>query len=107
MTHLMPPINFKQWIDENRHLLKPPVGNKQVWTQVEDFIVMVVGGPNSRTDYHYNESVNIARPLCRVLLEDAVVRLLGQRRGGSSSLRDNGAFDSLGHPATKRHSTKG
>lgn len=49
-------LNFKKWIDENRHLLKPPVGNKQVWTQVEDFIVMVVGGPNVRTDYHYNES---------------------------------------------------
>lgn len=49
-------INFKQWIDENRHLLKPPVGNKQIWTQVDDFIVMVVGGPNVRTDYHYNET---------------------------------------------------
>ncbi|MCB9231951.1 MAG: 3-hydroxyanthranilate 3,4-dioxygenase [Bacteroidia bacterium] len=50
------PLNFKKWIDENRHLLKPPVGNKQIWTEVDDFIVMVVGGPNSRTDYHYNES---------------------------------------------------
>ncbi len=49
-------INFKQWIDDNRHLLKPPVGNKQIWEQVDDFIVMVVGGPNARTDYHYNES---------------------------------------------------
>jgi 3-hydroxyanthranilate 3,4-dioxygenase len=49
-------INFKQWIDENRHLLKPPVGNRQVWTQTKDFIVMVVGGPNQRTDYHYNET---------------------------------------------------
>ena len=49
-------LNFKKWIEENRHLLKPPVGNKQVWMEVEDFIVMVVGGPNQRTDYHYNES---------------------------------------------------
>jgi 3-hydroxyanthranilate 3,4-dioxygenase len=49
-------LNFKQWIDEHRHLLKPPVGNKQVWTQTGDFIVMVVGGPNQRTDYHYNET---------------------------------------------------
>lgn len=48
------PFNFKKWIDENRHLLKPPVGNKQVW-QDADFIVMVVGGPNARKDYHYNE----------------------------------------------------
>jgi len=48
------PFNFKKWIDENRHLLKPPVGNKQIWMDT-DFIVMVVGGPNSRKDYHYNE----------------------------------------------------
>lgn len=46
-------INFKGWIDENRHLLKPPVGNKLIWEDRE-FIVMVVGGPNSRTDYHVN-----------------------------------------------------
>ncbi|KAA9331878.1 3-hydroxyanthranilate 3,4-dioxygenase [Adhaeribacter soli] len=49
------PFNFKKWIDENRHLLKPPVGNQQVYHHNKDFIVMVVGGPNSRKDYHYNE----------------------------------------------------
>jgi len=44
-------LNFKRWIDENRHLLKPPVGNKRVF-QDGDFVIMVVGGPNARKDYH-------------------------------------------------------
>ncbi len=48
------PFNFKQWIDDHRHLLKPPVGNKLIWEDAE-FIVQVVGGPNSRKDYHYDE----------------------------------------------------
>ncbi|WP_028893067.1 3-hydroxyanthranilate 3,4-dioxygenase [Tenacibaculum sp. 47A_GOM-205m] len=55
MSKLVQPLNFKKWIDENRHLLKPPVGNKQVWDNGE-YIVMVVGGPNNRKDYHYNET---------------------------------------------------
>ncbi|NUR87936.1 MAG: 3-hydroxyanthranilate 3,4-dioxygenase [Nonomuraea sp.] len=49
---MIPPIDFTKWIDEHAHLLKPPVGNKVIFEQAEDFIVMVVGGPNQRTDFH-------------------------------------------------------
>jgi len=45
-------FNFSQWIDRHAQMLKPPVGNQQVFMQADDLIVQVVGGPNARTDYH-------------------------------------------------------
>ena len=51
---ILPPINFKKWINDNRDLLKPPVCNKIVYEDTE-FIIMVVGGPNARKDYHVDE----------------------------------------------------
>ena len=50
---LTPAFNLQAWVDEHRHLLKPPVGNKCIVDG--DFIVMIVGGPNARTDYHWDE----------------------------------------------------
>lgn len=44
-------FSFSKWIDEHQHLLKPPVGNQQIWEDA-DLMVTVVGGPNQRTDYH-------------------------------------------------------
>ena len=52
--NLVMPFNLLDWIETNRHHLKPPVCNKQVFEHGE-FIVQVVGGPNSRTDYHHDE----------------------------------------------------
>ena len=51
---IIPPINFKQWIEDNKDSLKPPVCNKVVYEDTE-FIIMVVGGPNTRKDYHVDE----------------------------------------------------
>jgi 3-hydroxyanthranilate 3,4-dioxygenase len=45
------PLNFQRWIDDNAHLLKPPVNNQQIWRD-SDFMVTVVGGPNQRSDFH-------------------------------------------------------
>lgn len=50
------PFNLQQWIAENKHLLKPPVANKNLYPEGTDYIVMIVGGPNARKDYHYNET---------------------------------------------------
>lgn len=44
-------FNFKKWIEEHEHLLKPPVGNKKVFDDGQ-MTVMVVGGPNQRADFH-------------------------------------------------------
>jgi 3-hydroxyanthranilate 3,4-dioxygenase len=50
------PFNLQQWINENKDLLQPPVSNKNLYVESGDYIVMIVGGPNARKDYHYNET---------------------------------------------------
>ncbi len=47
----MGPIDLHSWIEEHRALLRPPVGNTRVFED-GDFVVMVVGGPNARKDFH-------------------------------------------------------
>lgn len=50
------PFNLQKWIDEHRNELKPPVGNRNLYKEAGDYIVMIVAGPNARKDYHYNET---------------------------------------------------
>lgn len=45
-------FNFQKWIDDNQDQLKPPVGNKQLFDEKTGMIIMVVGGPNKRCDFH-------------------------------------------------------
>jgi 3-hydroxyanthranilate 3,4-dioxygenase len=77
------PFNFQQWIEDNRHLLKPPVGNKCIVNG--DFIVMIVGGPNARTDYHVDEGPEffhqIEGEMVLRIQEDGAVRDIPIRQG--------------------------
>ena len=76
------PINFQQWIEDHRHLLKPPVGNKCIYDG--EFIVMVVGGPNQRTDYHWDEGAEWFYQL----EGEMTLRIQEPVPDGSSKLRD-------------------
>ena len=69
------PLNLLRWIDENRALLKPPVGNRRIFREGE-FIIMVVGGPNSRRDYH----VDPAEEFFHQLQGDMLLRTIQEGR---------------------------
>jgi 3-hydroxyanthranilate 3,4-dioxygenase len=53
MADSLTAFNLKRWIDEHRHLLKPPVGAEMIWKQSQ-FRVLIIGGPNARRDFHIN-----------------------------------------------------
>jgi 3-hydroxyanthranilate 3,4-dioxygenase len=76
-------INFKKWIDEHRHLLKPPVGNQCIVDG--DLIVMVVGGPNARKDYHYDEGAEffyqVEGDITLKIIEDSNLRDINIKEG--------------------------
>ena len=55
MADTLMSFDLQRWIDENRELLKPPRGSKVLW-QDSQFVVMIVGGPNARRDFHIDPS---------------------------------------------------
>ncbi|MBD8527532.1 3-hydroxyanthranilate 3,4-dioxygenase [Pseudomarimonas arenosa] len=80
---LTPPINLQAWIDQHRELLKPPVGNKCI--EQGDFIIMIVGGPNARSDFHLEEGpeffYQIEGEMVLKVQEDGSVRDIPIRAG--------------------------
>ena len=81
------PININDWIDNNRHLLKPPVGNQVVYKDTE-FIIMVVGGPNSRKDYH----VDIAEEFFYQLEGDMILKIVESKEFKDIPIREGDIF---------------
>ena len=91
------PFNLNKWVEENRETLKPPVGNKNLYKESGDYIVMVVAGPNARKDYHYNET------------EELFYQLEGQievhiQEDGQKRTMELGPGDMYLHPAKVPHS---
>ncbi len=80
------PFNLKAWIDEHRHLLKPPVGNALLWNG--SLMVMVVGGPNQRSDYH----INPGEELYHQIEGDIVLRIMEDGRPRDLPIRQGDIF---------------
>lgn len=91
------PFNLNKWIEENRHLLKPPVANKNLYVESGDYIVMIVGGPNARKDYHYNETEELFYQL------EGEITVYIQEDGQKKEMKLS-AGDMYLHPAKIPHS---
>lgn len=84
---VMPPIDLKRWVDEHREYLKPPVGNRMVW-QDREFLVMVVGGPNARKDFHVEDG----EELFYQIEGDIVVRIMDEGQVRDVTIREGELF---------------
>ena len=91
------PFNLNKWIEENRHLLVPPVANKNLYVDSGDYIVMIVAGPNARKDYHYNETEELFYQL------EGEITVYVQENGKKKEMKLS-AGDMYLHPAKVPHS---
>ncbi|EIJ38525.1 3-hydroxyanthranilate 3,4-dioxygenase [Galbibacter orientalis] len=91
------PFNLNKWVEENRGLLKPPVGNKNLYKEADDYIVMVVAGPNARKDYHYNQTEELFYQI------EGTIEVHVQDEG-EKKIMELGPGDMYLHPAGIPHS---
>ena len=91
------PFNLNKWIEQNRESLKPPVGNRNLYKESGDYIVMVVAGPNARKDYHYNETEELFYQL------EGNIQVHIQENGKKSTMH-LGPGDMYLHPGKVPHS---
>src|SRR5688572_21911396 len=82
-----PPINVMKWVEQHRHELKPPVGNKYLYDG-EDFFVMVIAGPNARNDFHVTNSEEYFYQL----KGDVVVRIVEDGKVKDVPVREGETF---------------
>ena len=81
------PFNLRDWIDANRDSLKPPVCNRELYAGSE-FVVMVVGGPNSRKDYHYD----VGPELFHQIQGDMLLKTMQDGRPVDITIREGDIF---------------
>ncbi|APU68231.1 3-hydroxyanthranilate 3,4-dioxygenase [Christiangramia flava] len=91
------PFNLSKWIEQNRDSLKPPVGNRNLYKESKDYIVMIVAGPNARKDYHYNETEELFYQL------EGTIEVHVQDKGEKKTMK-LGPGDMYLHPAKMPHS---
>lgn len=88
---LAAPINIQKWIEENEHILQPPVNNFCIHRG--GFTVMIVGGPNERTDYHINQTPEYFHQLkgemCLKVVDDGEFKDIFIKAGESFLLPGN------------------
>lgn len=94
---IIKPFNLNKWLEQNRESLKPPVGNRNLYKESEDYIVMVVAGPNARKDYHYNETEELFYQL------EGEIEVNVQDEGEKKTMK-LGPGDMYLHPAKVPHS---
>jgi 3-hydroxyanthranilate 3,4-dioxygenase len=80
-------FNLRQWVEEHRPLLQPPVGNKMMF-QDGEFLVMIVGGPNARRDYHIEDG----EELFYQIEGDIVVKVIEDGRPRDIHVREGEIF---------------